>query len=196
MFRAFLARWLSGLPKFVLVAAVSSGEEAVECVARQAPDMLMVDLTLSGMDGLACVQASRQIRPQLRALVLSSMLDPLSLTRVRESGVEGYIEKDADSDQLADALTAVAAGRTYFSARFAETLGRERGKAQAVGKMLSRREQEVLSHVLGGRTSREISEIVGLSARTVEFHRANIMGKLGATNLAELVGSAQRLGLG
>ena len=195
LFRVFLERWLGDLPKFVVVAAVDSAEAALEAVEREKPDVMVVDLQLPGMDGIACVRAARQMRPQLRALVLSSLLDPLSLTRVRESGVEGYVEKDATPVELADALTAVAAGQNYFSARFAETLARERGKTLAVGKMLSRREQEVLAHVLGGRTSREISEVVGLSARTVEYHRASIMAKLGATNLAELVGSAQRLGL-
>ncbi|HEY9247503.1 MAG TPA: response regulator transcription factor, partial [Rariglobus sp.] len=109
---------------------------------------------------------------------------------------EGYIEKDATPEQLAEALGAVADGRLFYSARFNETLAREGSKALAVGKILSRREQEVLGHVLAGRTSRETGELIGLSARTVEFHRANIMAKLGADNLAELVVHARRMGLG
>ena len=196
MFRAFLKTWLAGLPKFSLVGAVDSGEAALTLIEAEEPDLLIVDLQLPGMDGLACVRAARQVRPQLRALVLSSLLDPLSLTRVRESGVEGFVEKDASPEQLADAVIAVAAGRPYFSARLTEILAREGAKAQALGKILSRREQEVLTHVLSGKTSREISDLIALSSRTVEFHRANIMGKLGATNLAELVASAQRRGLG
>jgi DNA-binding NarL/FixJ family response regulator len=148
------------------------------------------------MDGLEFVRAARQIRPEVRALVLSSLVDPLALTRVRESGVEGYIEKDATPEQLAEALGAVADGRLFYSARFNETLAREGAKAQAVGKILSRREQEVLAHVLAGKTNRETGDVIGLSARTVEFHRANIMVKLGATNLAELVANARRSGLG
>jgi Response regulator containing a CheY-like receiver domain and an HTH DNA-binding domain len=196
LFRSFLESWLAGLPGFSLVAAVGSAEEALGAVERQAPDLMMVDLQLPGMDGLACVQAARQMRPQLRALVLSSLIDPLSLTRVRESGVEGYVEKNASPEELADALTTVATGHTYYSAKFAEVLLREGAKAQAVGKILSRREQEVLTLVLGGKTSREISELIGLSARTIEFHRGNVMAKLGAGNLAELVASAKRRGLG
>lgn len=195
LFRVFLERWLADMPKFEVVASVDSAEEALHAVERETPDVMIVDLQLPGMDGLACVRAARQVRPQLRALVLSSLLDPLSLTRVRESGVEGYVEKDATPVELADALSAVVAGRSYFSARFADTLSRERGKAVAVGKVLSRREQEVLAHVLHGRTSREISEIVGLSTRTVEFHRANILAKMGANNVTDLVASAQRSGL-
>lgn len=196
MFRALLTGWLEGWRRYEVVGAAASGEEALALMPKARPDVLIVDLQLPGMDGLECVRAARQIRPEARALVLSSLMDPLALTRVRESGVEGYIEKDATPEQLAEALGAVADGRLFYSARFNETLAREGAKAQAVGKILSRREQEVLGHVLAGRTSRETGELIGLSARTVEFHRANIMAKLGADNLAELVVHARRMGLG
>ena len=196
MFRAFLEKWLAGLPRFTLVGSVSSAEDALPLLDAARPDVLIVDLQLPGVDGIEFVGAARQLRPQARALMLSSLVDPLALTRVRESGVEGYVEKDAPPALLEEALKTVAAGRRFYSARFSETLAREGAKAAAVGKILSRREQEVLSHVLAGKTSREIGELVGLSARTVEFHRANVMGKLGATNVAELVASARQKGLG
>jgi DNA-binding NarL/FixJ family response regulator len=195
MFRAFLERWLAQQSRFVVVGVAASGEDALAAVAEHAPDVMIVDLQLPGMDGLACVRAARQVRPQLRALVLSSLVDVLALTRVRESGVEGYLEKDARPEQLAEALHSVADGRPYFSSRFGETLAREKAKALAVGKILSRREQEILSHVLAGKTSREVSDVIGLSVRTVEFHRANIMGKLGATNRTEAVALAAQKGL-
>jgi DNA-binding NarL/FixJ family response regulator len=196
MFRALLTDWLAGWPRYVVAGAAGSGEDALALMNATRPDLLIVDLQLPGMDGLEFVRAARQIRPEVRALVLSSLVDPLALTRVRESGVEGYIEKDATPAQLAEALGAVADGRLFYSARFNETLAREGAKAQAVGKILSRREQEVLAHVLAGKTNRETGDVIGLSARTVEFHRANIMVKLGATNLAELVANARRSGLG
>lgn len=196
MFRRFLSEWLTSLDRFVAVGAAESAEEGLKLVERTMPDVAVVDYQLPGMDGLEFVRAARQIRPQLRALVLSSLMDPLALTRVRESGVEGYIEKDAAPEQLEEALVAVAEGRTWFSEKYREILSRERMKAEAIGKILSRREQEVLGHVLAGKTSREIGELIGLSARTVEFHRANVMAKLGATNLADLVANARRCGLG
>lgn len=196
MFRALLADLLGGWPRFEVVGSVASGEEALALLSSARPDVAIVDLQLPGMGGLEFVRAARQQRPQMRALVLSSLVDPLALTRVRESGVEGYIEKDASPEQLSKALGAVADGRLFFSSRFNETLARESAKASAVGKILSRREQEVLTHVLAGLTSREIGELIGLSARTVEFHRANIMTKLGASNLAELATNAQRAQVG
>lgn len=195
IFRSFMENWLVGQRRFELVGAVRSGEEALEILAVRRPDLLVVDLQLPGMDGLDFVRAARQARPQARALVLSSLMDPLALTRVRESGVEGYLEKDTTPDRLAEAMNAVADGRPYFSARFVETLLQEGAKAEALGKILSRREQEVLTQVVAGKTSREIAEFYGIGLRTVEFHRANVMAKLGATNTAELVAQARVRGM-
>jgi len=196
MFRTFLEQWLAGQRRFRQVGAARTGEDALALVAAEEPDVVLLDLQLPGMDGLDFIRAARQIRPHLRALVLSSLIDPLALTRVRESGVEGYLEKDASPEQLIEALETVARGEPYYSTRFRENLARESVRSEAIGKILSRREQEVLTYILQGRTSREISDLISLSPRTVEFHRANTMSKLGANNLAELIAHARQRGLG
>jgi len=195
MFRAFLLNWLGSQPAFHVVGETGSAEMGLQLAEECRPELLLVDLHLPGMDGLDFVRAVRQGRPEVRSLILTSLTDPLAVTRIRESGVEGYLEKDASPEELAEAVHEVAAGRTYFSRRFRETLAREGAKALAVGKILSRREQQVLTHVLAGRTSREIAEVMALSARTVEFHRANVMAKLGAANVTELFTNARRRGL-
>jgi DNA-binding NarL/FixJ family response regulator len=195
MFRAFVETWLASHPRFELVASAASGEDALSLLAATRPELMIVDLQLPGMDGLEFVRAARQARPQARALVLSSLTDPLSLTRVRESGVEGYLEKDTRPEMLEEAMTAVVAGRPFFSARFAETMSREGAKAEALGKILSRREQEVLTQVIAGKTSREIADFYGIGLRTVEFHRANVMAKFGASNTAELLSQARARGV-
>ncbi|MBI2512683.1 MAG: response regulator transcription factor [Opitutae bacterium] len=195
MFRAFLLRWLDEQPAFVVVGATASAEEGLQLAEECRPELLLVDLHLPGMDGLDFVRAVRQGRPEVRSLILTSLTDPLAVTRIRESGVEGYLEKDASPEELAEAVHEVAAGRSFFSRRFRETLAREGAKALAVGKILSRREQQVLTHVLSGKTNREIADIIGISARTVDFHRANVMAKLGATNVTELFTNAHRHGL-
>ena len=195
MFRALLETWLAPHPRFELVGTAASGEEALGMLNPLRAELLIVDLQLPGMDGLDFVRAARQARPQARALVLSSLMDPLALTRVRESGVEGYLEKDAPPQLLEEAMTEVAAGRSFYSARFLETLAREGAKTEAIGKILSRREQEVLTQIVAGKTSKEIAEFYGIGLRTVEFHRANVMAKLGAANTAELIGQAQVRGM-
>ncbi|MEZ0389138.1 MAG: response regulator transcription factor, partial [Verrucomicrobium sp.] len=108
MVRVFFERWLAELPGFVVVASARSGEEALAQVATALPDVVLVDFQLPGMDGLEFMKLARQVRPQLRALVVSSLSDALALTRIQESGVEGYVEKDASPDLLAEALAAVA----------------------------------------------------------------------------------------
>jgi len=195
LFRMFLEAWLSRQTRFELVGAAGSGDEALELVRACRPDLLIVDLQLPGMDGLDFVRAARQARPQARALILSSLMDPLTLTRVRESGVEGYLEKDTNAEKLEEAITAIASGSPFFSARFIETLMRESAKPEALGKILSRREQEVLTQVIAGKTSREIADLYGIGLRTVEFHRANLMAKLGAGNTAELLAQARSRGM-
>jgi len=192
--RSFLERWLGGLPRFAVAGVAGSGEEALGLMERERPDVVIVDLQLPGIDGLEFARAARQVRPQLRALVVSSLVDPLALTRVRESGVEGYTEKDATPEQLAAALNAVADGRSYYSEKFQDTLAREAARADGAGKILSRREQQVLDHVLAGKSNRDIAEVMSLSVRTVEFHRANLMAKLGVGNVTELRTAAQLRG--
>lgn len=194
MVRTFFERWLAGLPGFVVVASARSGEEALNQVATALPDVVLVDFQLPGMDGLEFMKLARQVRPQLRALVVSSLSDALALTRIQESGVEGYVEKDASPDLLAEALVAVSSGRSFYSRKFQETIAREGAHAESVGKILSRREQQVLGFVLDQKSNREIAEQMGLSVRTVEFHRANVMTKLQAGNLTELVAAAKSRG--
>ena len=187
MFRVFLERWLADLPEFTLVASVMSGEEALEQVGGARADVVLVDYQLPGMDGLEFIRSARQVRPQLRALVLSSLVDPLSLTRIHEAGVEGYLEKDASPELLTEAIIAVAGGGSHYSQKFRQTMARERANAESIGKILSRREQQTLDFVTAGKTSREIAPLMGLSVRTVEFHRSNMMTKLGAKNFNELL---------
>ncbi len=195
MFRAFLLSWLRTQPRFEVVASAGSAEEGLKCAHECEPEFMLVDLHLPGMDGLEFVRAVRQARPEVRSLILTSLTDPLAVTRIRESGVEGYLEKDASPAELEEAVREVAGGSSYFSQRFRDALAREGGKPGAFGKILSRREQQVLAHVLAGQTSREIGELIGLSGRTVEFHRGNLMAKLGATTVTELVARARQHGL-
>lgn len=194
MMRTFFERWLQAYPRFQLVASVRSGEEAINQVDQIAPDIALVDLQLPGMDGIEFIRAARQVRPQLRALLVTTQTDALSLTRVRESGIEGYVEKDASPDILALALDTVADGRPYYTSKFTKTMAQEAAKAEGAGKILSRREQEVLAHVLQRRANKDIADLMGLSTRTVEFHRANLMNKLAATNFTELTTAARLRG--
>lgn len=192
--RAFFENWIARCPQFLLAGSARSGEEALLHVEAAKPDVALVDFQLPGMDGLEFVRAARQLRPQLRTLMVTSLMDALALTRIRESGVEGYLEKDASLEALAAALEAIAGGQQSFSKKFIETLAHEDAQREGAGKILSRREQQVLAHVLANKSNRDIAELLDLGLRTVEFHRANLMAKLDATNLDELTVKAQLRG--
>jgi DNA-binding NarL/FixJ family response regulator len=194
LMRGFFERWVNTLSGFALVGSARSGEEALALLGSAQPDVAIVDLQLPGMDGLSFVRAARQVRPQLRSLVVSSLSDPLALTRVRESGVEGYVEKDGSPELLTEALMTVVQGRSYFSKKSLETLARERVRSDGLSKILSKREQQVLAHVLALKSNQEIAELMALSVRTVEFHRANLMSKLGVNNVMELYQRVQTHG--
>ncbi|MES2705016.1 MAG: response regulator transcription factor [Verrucomicrobiota bacterium] len=194
MMKAFFEHWLGGLPEFVVVVSAKSGEEAMARVLEARPHVALVDFQLPGMDGLEFMRAARQLWPQLRTLVVSSLMDALTLTRIRESGAEGYLEKEASPELLATALRKVAAGGHWYSPKFRATMDQDGANSEGVGKILSRREQQVMAFVLARRNNREIAELMGLSTRTVEFHRGNLMTKLNAHNIAELIASARQRG--
>lgn len=154
--------------------------------------------TLSGTLAPGALHAQEQAKPGEQHSCRTGLRndrDPLTLTRVRESGVEGYLEKDNTPEKLEEAMMEVASGRPFFSARFMETLMRENAKPEGLGKILSRREQEVLTQIIAGKTSREVAGLYGIGLRTVEFHRANVMAELGASNTAELLAQARSRGM-
>jgi DNA-binding NarL/FixJ family response regulator len=195
MFRNFLVQWLMDQGDFEIEGAFESAEHALKELSSLRPDLMLVDLQLPGMDGLEFIAAAKVILPDMRALVLTSLEDTLALTRVHESGAQGYVEKNASPEKLLAAIRRVAAGGTSYTEGYHQTLDSQQSHPQAVGKILSRREQEVLSHMVAGRMNKEIADYLQLSVRTVEFHRGNLMRKLDAGNVAEVIARARREGL-
>lgn len=193
MFRSFLESWINGQAEYTVVGAAGSGEEALLLLEISRPELLVVDLHLPNMDGLRFVRLAKQRLPGVRALIVSALRDVLTLTRVKEGGVEGYLEKDAEPSDLHAAFKVVCEGGRYFSDRFTRVLREDKGRE--IGRFLSRREQQVVELVIAGKTNRDIADILGVSSRTVEFHRANAMAKLGVKNLGELSRTVRQWGM-
>jgi DNA-binding NarL/FixJ family response regulator len=179
---------------FQVVGAASSAEEALALVAQQTPDVLLLDLELQGMSGVDAIPRLRDASPGTRILVFTAYdTDERVLSAVR-AGAGGYLLKGAAVTEIAGAVRTVAAGGTALApsaaARVAAALRAPRGAGP-----LTAREREVLRLVAQGLPGKQIAGALGISERTVKFHTASLIRKLGADNRAQAVALAAQRGL-
>jgi DNA-binding NarL/FixJ family response regulator len=179
-----------------VVGEAGSGEEALEVIPEAAPDLLVLDINLPDIDGLDLLKQLRRKRVLLKALLITSYLDEYTLGRIERAAVQGFIDKSTNTvAEMGLALRAIEGGGRYFPARFTEArqaLGRN---PFAFDKILSSREQTILSLVGEPMSDAEIALQLNLSPETVEKHRFNIMRKLGLRTRAESARFARRCGL-
>jgi len=196
--RAGVRRILENQPGVAVVGEVADGGAALEALARTAVDVLVLDLTMPGIDGFAVLRRARTLAPALKVLVLSMHADREYVSRAVREGADGYLLKDSAVDDLMAAIQAVREGRAYYSPQIQRQLtDLVRGGAPAAGPLapLTEREREVLQRIAEGHSTKEIAARLEISARTVETHRANLMRKLDVRSLAQLVRLAIREGL-
>ncbi len=179
-----------------VVAEAADGIEARDTVVRERPDLAILDVKMPGLTGL---QATREIKaqaPEVSILILSMHDDERYLFEALKAGASGYVLKSqADTDLLA-AIRSVQRGEPFLSPAAQQALIRdvlERG--EQAGSELTPREEEIVKLVAEANTSREIAQMLHLSEKTVENHRANAMKKLGMKDRVELVRYAIRQGL-
>jgi len=179
-----------------VVAEAADGIEARDTVVRERPDLAILDVKMPGLTGL---QATREIKaqaPEVSILILSMHDDERYLFEALKAGASGYVLKSqADTDLLA-AIRSVERGEPFLSPAAQQALIRdvlERG--EQAGSELTPREEEIVKMVAEANTSREIAQMLHLSEKTVENHRANAMKKLGMKDRVELVRYAIRQGL-
>jgi DNA-binding NarL/FixJ family response regulator len=194
--RSGLRLLLEREPDIEVVGEASDGVEARDLAIRERPDLAILDVRMPRLTGL---QATREIReqvPDAAVLILSMHDDERYLFEALKAGASGYVLKRQADEDLLDAVRAVQRGEPFLTPDAQRTLIRdvlERGTEQA--DELTPREQEVVKLVAEAHTNREIAEILHLSEKTVESHRANAMRKLGMRDRVELVRYAIRRGL-
>jgi DNA-binding NarL/FixJ family response regulator len=176
---------LAATPGLRVVAEAGSAEEALERIGKVELDIVVLDLTLPGASGLEATTRLLALQPGLRILILSVHDHAEYVLGAVRAGAHGYLRKDTSPAELRDAVRAVARGESYFSQPVARQLsdalrGEAGGAADPVSRLarLTPREREVLLGVTAGETSRAIAERLGLSPRTVETYRENLMRKL------------------
>ncbi len=177
---------------FEVVAEASDGEEALRVVGELDVDVLVLDISMPGLSGLDVASRVRQVAPATRVLILSVYDHREYVLQAVRSGANGYLLKDSAPGELRAAIRAVHGGEAFFSPVIARQLGdavraeeAHRKEEDRLGR-LTARERDVLLLVARGRTNKEAAAALGISHRTVESHRENLMKKLGIRTVAEL----------
>lgn len=180
------------------VGEAGDGEEAPRQVKRLRPDIVLLDLNMPGMDGLAVTGALRPQSPGVKVLVLSMQRQPGVVSRIMQAGARGYVLKDASPDELLHAMQAVPSRDAFFSPAVARAVlnpGIAGADERTPLARLSEREREVLVEIAGGRSNKEIAALLGVGVRTIETHRERTMQKLKIRSVAGLTKFALAHGL-
>jgi len=201
--RAGLRMLLDAKPDMEIVGEADEGLQAIELARSLSPDVILLDLTMPGMDGLTALPRLKQTIPETHILILTMHEDEAYLRQALRSGASGYVLKRAVDTELVAAIRAVVRGEIYVHPAMTKLLlsdilneGQEvDGNDAQLWAELSEREQQVMQGIVLGYTSGEIAEQNHLSVKTVYTYRTRAMTKLGIETRAQLVDMAIRLGL-
>jgi DNA-binding NarL/FixJ family response regulator len=196
--RAGVRRILEAQPGITVAGEVSDGEAALDFLRASPVDVLVLDLTMPGIDGFEVLRQVKATLPGMKVLVLTMHADAEYVARAVQDGADGYLLKDSAVQDLVAAIEAVQAGRAYYSPpvqRELSELLRAHSAPPRPMDTLTDREREVLRLVVKGLSTKEIASQLDISTRTVETHRANLMRKLNLKSVALLTQFAIREGL-
>lgn len=196
--RAGLRALIATLPGVEVVAEASDGQEALALVEQHRPHLVFLDLSLPGLNGLDVAARLKADRPKVKVLVVSMFSDEEYVLRALRSGVAGYLLKNAPFEELELAVRAVARGETYLSPAVSKRVVDayvERVGGEPAASPLTPRQREILQLVAEGHSTKEIAARLGVSVKTVESHRADLMERLDIHDLPGLVRYALRVGL-
>ena len=198
--RQGLRKLLEAEPDFEVIGEAADGLEAAHLVERLEPDVLVVDVMMSGMNGLEATKHVRKRSPKTTVVVLSMHADEGYVLEALRSGAKGYVLKDSLAEDLIHAVREARAGRRHLSAPLSDRViegyvNKSEATALEPFERLTVREQEVLHLLAQGATNAEIASKLCISRRTVEVHRANMMRKLGLRNQAQVLRYAMRQGI-
>lgn len=190
-----------------VVAEASNGREALQLAGDQRPDIVLMDIAMSGMNGLEATKRISKDFPAVRVVILSMHTNEEYVLQALRAGAAGYLLKDAGIAELEIAIDAVAHGETYLSppvskhviSDYVRRVGAESSRDVSESKppleRLTARQREILQLVAEGKTTQEIAELLNISVKTVETHRMQLMERLDIHDIAGLVRFAIRVGL-
>jgi len=201
LLRAGLSALLARDPDLEVVGEADNGRDAVRSVSAIAPDLVLMDLSMPGSNGIEAIYEIKKRFPSVRVLVLTLHKSDEYIHESLRAGADGYILKDASHDELRVAVRSVLNGKTYLSPDISSKVvngylgGGDGSGVTSIWSTVTHRERQVLKLVAEGRSNRVIAEYLCLSVKTVEKHRSNLMKKLDLHNASALTAFAIEKGL-
>ena len=193
--RSGLSAFLLAFDDLELVGEASGGEEAVRLSGQFAPDVVLMDLVMPGMDGAAATRAIREQYVDIQIIALTSFKEDELVRGALQAGAIGYLLKNVSADELAGAIRAAHEGRPTLAPEATQVLMSATREPLAPGHDLTERERDVLRHMVQGLTNLEIAEQLTVSHSTVKFHVSNVLSKLGVSSRTEAVALALKRNL-
>jgi two-component system response regulator NreC len=191
---------LSDEPDLEIVGEADNGREALSLVSELRPDVVLMDISMPGLNGIEATRQIRQRHADVKVVVLSMHASEEYVFQMLRAGASGYVLKQSDSSEVLTAIRAATSGGSFLSPPISRTViddyvhrAEARGRADDMD-LLTSREREVLQLLAEGLPNREIAEQLNISVKTVETHRSNMMNKLGVSSKTELVKYALRKG--
>lgn len=201
LFREGLKSMLRSRGDIDVVGEAEDGLEAVRQIRKVKPDLVLLDLSMPKMGGVSVMKEIKRELPDTRILALTIHESDQYVLEAFDAGTDGYCVKDASRQELMIAIDSVLQGKPYISPGISDQViegyltGRRRLKKESNWDTLTQREREVLKLLAEGYTNKNIGEFLHISIKTVEKHRANLIGKLDLHNVAQLTAFAMEKGL-
>ena len=199
--REGLRALLSSHSDFDIVGEAEDGRDAIRCVEKLEPDLVLMDLSMPRMGGISAITDIKKRYPKIKIIALTVHKTEEYILAALQAGADGYILKDATHNELIMAIKSVIDNRQYLSPGVSEKViqgyleGKKTLKSDSSWDTLSQREKEVLKLIAEGYKNKEIAEFLCVSLKTVEKHRANLMKKLDLHNAAALTAFAMQKGM-
>jgi DNA-binding NarL/FixJ family response regulator len=184
-----------------VVGEAADGLEAIRCVQNHSPDMILLDLSMPRMTGLDAIKEIKRVNADTKIVVLTVHSTEEYILATLQAGADGYVLKDAHSTELMTAIRHVLGGRRYLSPSISGTIidglleGKKASAIRSTWETLTQREREILKLIAEGHKNKDIADLLCISLKTVEKHRANLMEKLDLHNVAALTALAAEKGL-
>ena len=181
-----IARIINSNKNYSVVSQLTNGLDAIEFVKNNDVHIVIMDINMPGMDGIAATQEIKKIVPGIKIIGLSMLGDYGTIHKMLESGADGYLLKNISGDELFTALAQVLDGKTYLNVELQQLLLKGMRDQKSIPQ-LTKKEKEVLNLIAAGLTNKEIALKLKIGEETIKSHRKNIMHKFDIHNTAELV---------